>query len=213
MKRKIRLSALVAVAVMMLALLIGGLYGYFDDTETSTGNVFTAGTLDLETSVGGASPTGTAFVVTPSDNISGICGHVVFTNAVPGDNGTITWTLVNTGNVDGNLTFNNVAVDEDENLINEPEAESGDTTPLAGELGSAVDVTLERSVDGGAFVSVYSGTLAGLVSFVETPQLLSAGTGHSVVYVLGWSIDGPTVGNEIQSDIATLDITFDLIQA
>jgi len=55
--------------------------------------------------------------------------------------------------------------------------------------------------------------LAGLVSFVETPQLLSAGTGHSVVYVLGWSIDGPTVGNEIQSDIATLDITFDLIQA
>ena len=33
MKRKIRLSALVAVMVLMLALLIGGLYGYFDDTE------------------------------------------------------------------------------------------------------------------------------------------------------------------------------------
>ena len=47
MKRKIRLSALVAVMVLMLALLIGGLYGYFDDTETSTGNVFTAGTLNL----------------------------------------------------------------------------------------------------------------------------------------------------------------------
>ena len=213
MTRKIRLSALIAVMVLMLALLIGGLYGYFDDTEPSTGNVFTSGTLDLETSVAGASPTGTAFVVTPSDNVGGICGHVVFTNAAPGDNGTITWTLVNTGNVDGNLTFENVTVNEGENGINEPEAESGDTTPLVGELGSALDITLQRSVDGGALATVYSGTLAGLASYVEPLQLLSAGAGHSIVYVLEWSIDGPSVGNEIQSDSATMDITFHLTQA
>ncbi len=47
MKRKLRLGALLTVSVLMLALLIGGLYGYFEDTETSTGNTFTAGTLDL----------------------------------------------------------------------------------------------------------------------------------------------------------------------
>ena len=46
-RRKIRLSALIAIAVLMLALLIGGLYGYFDDTETSRVNSFTAGTLNL----------------------------------------------------------------------------------------------------------------------------------------------------------------------
>ncbi len=39
--------------VLMLALLIGGLYGTFADTEESTGNVFTAGTLNLLSEIDG----------------------------------------------------------------------------------------------------------------------------------------------------------------
>lgn len=209
MKRKIRLSALITVMVLMLALLIGALYGYFEDTENSRGNVFTAGTLNLVMVADGDATCN----FTETVGGDGLEGNVDFLNVAPGDNGTITWTLTNVGNVDGNLTFENVTVTEDENGINEPESESGDSTPLVGELGAAVDVTLERSIDGGAFVSVYTGTLAGLASATETPQLLSAGAGHSIVYVLQWSIDGPTVGNEIQSDTASMDITFRLTQA
>ena len=115
MKRKIRLSALLAVAVLMLALLIGGLYGYFDDTETSIGNVFTAGTLNLVSVIDGVGYS------TLTEMGDGVNDNITFGMVAPGDNGTITWTLTNVGNVDGNLTFQNVTVTEAENGINEPE--------------------------------------------------------------------------------------------
>jgi hypothetical protein len=207
MKRKIRLSALLAVSVLMLALLIGRLYGYFDDTETSIGNVFTAGTLNLVSVINGVGYS------TLTEMGDGVNDNITFGMVAPGDSGTITWTLTNVGNVDGDLTFQNVTVTEAENGINEPELESGDTTPAVGELGSAVDVTLERSVDGGAFALVHSGTLSGLASAIPPSDLLSAGAGHSIVYRLNWSIAGPTVGNEIQSDSATLNIAFVLTQS
>ncbi|MDM7999359.1 MAG: TasA family protein, partial [Dehalococcoidia bacterium] len=88
MTRKIRLSALITVLVLMLALLIGGLYGYFNDTETGAPSVFTAGTLDLMTWVDGTNPTGADMSITQSDNATGIVGHVDFSNVAPGDNGT-----------------------------------------------------------------------------------------------------------------------------
>ena len=96
-KRKIRLSALIVVAVLMLALLIGGLYGTFDDTETSIGNVFTAGTLNLVSVISGSGFTDNVVVNEQGD---GINDNVTFGMVMPGDNGTITWTLTNDGTVE-----------------------------------------------------------------------------------------------------------------
>jgi spore coat-associated protein N len=208
MKRKIRLSALIAVMVLMLALLIGGLYGYFDDTETSTGNVFTAGTLDLLTWVNGSSPTGAAYVVTPSDNVNGIGGHVEFSNVAPGDNGTIIWTLTNDGTVDGDLTFDSVAVAFAENNFNEPEGKvAGNNNGGNGDLDEYMYCRLSQ--DGVPITGLVQ--FSGLAASLES-QNVALGAGLHTTYELYWEI-ASTVGNVIQSDTASIDITFNLTQA
>jgi spore coat-associated protein N len=207
MKRKIRLSALLAVSVLMLALLIGGLYGYFDDTETSTGNVFTAGTLDLQTWVDGASPTGASFVVTQSDNVAGLAGHVVFSNVSPGDNGTMTWVLTNGGTIDGTLGLAGT-VTFDENGIWEPESAA---------LGESSDPLDGGELDTNMFCILYQDSVAqtSLIPFANLQAALSdsmlLSAGADTTYELYWEI-APTVGNVIQSDQATIDITFTLNQ-
>jgi predicted ribosomally synthesized peptide with SipW-like signal peptide len=66
------------VAMVMVIGLAGGAFAYFSDTEQSTGNTFTAGTLDVTLS-------GTPFNVT---------------NMAPGDIETSTFTVTNAGNLD-----------------------------------------------------------------------------------------------------------------
>ena len=208
MKRKIRLSALIAVMVLMLALLIGGLYGTFDDTEDGDPSVFTAGTLDLMTWVEGTSPTGTNFVVTPSDNVNGIVGHVVFTNVAPGDNGTIVWTLTNDGTVNGDLTFDNVSVSFTENGFNEPEGKvAGNNGGGNGDLDEYMYCRLSQ--DGVDLTGLIQ--FSGLAAFLEA-QNVALDASEDTTYELYWEI-ASTVGNVIQSDQATIDITFNLTQA
>lgn len=213
MKRKIRLSALLAVSVLMLALLIGGLYGYFDDIETSTGNVFTAGTLNLvEYTTGSAS---CSFDLLPDPDDPALNGYVQFLNMAPGDTGSITWTLTNAGSVDGTLFFENVTLTELENSCIDPE-NAVDATPAVGELAISVDVVLDKYVDGVLAGNVFTGTLSGLAaaSLPLDSNVLNPGAGpnYEVYYVLNWSIDWDDVGNEIQSDSATLNVTFYLEQ-
>ncbi len=43
-----KIFGLAISAILVIALAVGGTMAYFNDTETSTGNVFTAGTIDLE---------------------------------------------------------------------------------------------------------------------------------------------------------------------
>lgn len=52
MNKKILISLSVIGAVAAIA--VGGTIAYFSDTETSTGNTFTAGELDLKFQVDGA---------------------------------------------------------------------------------------------------------------------------------------------------------------
>jgi Camelysin metallo-endopeptidase len=208
MKRKIRLSALIAVMVLMLALLIGGLYGTFDDTESGNPSVFTAGTLDLMTWVEGTNPTGANMLVTASDNVNGIVGHVDFTNVAPGDNGTIVWTLTNDGTVNGNLTFDNVTVGFAENGTNEPEGKvSGNNNGGNGDLDEYMYYRLSRNGAPITGLVPFSGLEATLES-----QNVALGAGLHTTYELYWEI-ASTVGNVIQSDQATIDITFNLTQA
>jgi predicted ribosomally synthesized peptide with SipW-like signal peptide len=210
MKRKVRLSALIVLAVLMLSLLIGGLYGYFDDTETSTGNVFTAGTLNLVSVIDGDEVSGNVAVTEQGD---GLNDNVTFGRVAPGDSGYITWTLTNDGTVDGLLTL--VCTDNvfTENGSNEPElAVSGNNSGLNGDLDEYM--TCQLSCDG---TYITNGGASGYVPFSEVAAALNSQSslaldaGLSTEYLLEWQI-ATTVGNIIQSDTANIGVTFSLTQ-
>jgi predicted ribosomally synthesized peptide with SipW-like signal peptide len=207
MKRKLRLSTLIVLAVLMLSLLIGGLYGYFDDTETSTGNVFTAGTLNLLSEIDGV---GYSDINQTAD---GINDNITFGMVVPGDSGSISWTLTNDGTVDGELTL--VCTDNvfDENGSNEPElVVLGNNTGGNGDLDEYM--TCQLRCDGNY---ITNGGVSGYVPFSELAAALNSqanmalDAGLSTEYLLEWQI-ATTVGNIIQSDTANIGVTFTLAQ-
>jgi predicted ribosomally synthesized peptide with SipW-like signal peptide len=99
--RKVLISLFI---IGILALGIGwGTYSYFSDTETSSGNRFTAATLDLE--VGGSS-----ILVINVGNIA------------PGyDSGFYKWILKNVGSIPGKLSVTIDIISDDEGTNTEPE--------------------------------------------------------------------------------------------
>jgi len=121
MNKKLIISLSVIGAVAAIA--IGGTIAYLSDTETSAGNIFTAGTLNLK--VGDNDPAGWNFQIS---------------DIKPGDSGSQEVILQNTGSLDGylHITFANLINDE----MGCPESEQnegGDTTcdnpgPNEGEL-------------------------------------------------------------------------------
>ena len=118
---KINNKILISVFVIgILAFSIGwGTYSYFSDTETSTGNTFTAGTINLEVTES------TSFVITV-DNIA------------PGyDSGYYKWILKNVGTLPGKVSVTFSVITNNENGIEEPEqaAESQPYASSEGELG------------------------------------------------------------------------------
>jgi len=117
MNTKIILSLVVIFAVSAIA--VGGTVAYFSDTETSTGNTFTAGSLDLVLAPGTPLP----FSVS---------------NLVPGQTGTGKVTLTNaTGSIDGDLDVKLANLVENENGCVAPETAAGDPdcSAGAGDLG------------------------------------------------------------------------------
>lgn len=209
MGRKIRLSALVAICVLMLALLIGGLYGYFDDTETSNENTFTAGTLNLVSVIDGVGYS------TLNERADGINDNITFGMVAPGDSGSITWTLTNDGSIDGLLSFDNVAtvVTFGENGTNEPEdAVVGNNGGGNGDLDQYMYCRLSRD---GSYITDGGGSnfvqFSNLQAALRSQQDVALDAGDSTAYLLEWQI-GSGVDNVIQSDTANIDVTFTLTQ-
>lgn len=222
--RKILISAM--VIGLVCALIGAGVYAVFSDTETSTGNTFTAGTLNLVPSTSGTGPGGKYTVTEGGD---GVNGKVVFIKLAPGDSGSITWTLQNDGNLDGTLTMPSTAT-FDENGSNEPEsAVAGNNGGSNGDLDEYMGVRLKRDGnyilgDASHYVP-FSGLEA--VLDAQSRSLTASGT---LTYVLEWEIASNVKGagtdgefgtaddteiddNIIQSDKATIDITFTLTQS
>ncbi len=116
MNKKILISLSVIGAVAAIA--IGGTIAYFSDTETSTGNTFTAGSLDLIVDING----------TPENPLDG----PIFTlpDMKPGDSGEVTLSLTVDDNPACGLVSFNLTSDLD-NSCTEPEAvEEGTGCPL-----------------------------------------------------------------------------------
>lgn len=201
MSTKIILSLVVIAAVSAIA--VGGTVAYFSDTETSTGNTFTAGTLDLNVDGG---------------NINVVKFTVA--NTVPGASGTGTYTLNNVGSVNGYIDLESISVVDDDVSCTDPEADvegagCGGTGAGTGELGANINVDLfidanNNGIFDGGDTTIFTGsTLSAIAS--NYPLNLPLNAGATTYITLNWNI--PTgAGNIIQSDSTTLDMSFELGQ-
>ncbi len=206
-----KILGLTIAVIMLMALVGGGTYAYFSDTETSTGNTFTAGTLNLTVDANDGSNT-VKFTVT---------------NANPGQSGMGTWTLVNAGNLAGYIDLASISVTSAENYnaaTNEAEASDDADTSNAtgvGELAANLDVVLfiddgagagtaNNGIKDGTEATIYTGKLNAIAAlYNQDLPLAAAGT----TYIsMTWSV-ASGVNNTIMGDSATLNMTFNLGQA
>jgi len=204
--------------ITLLAVVVGiGTVAYFSDTETSRGNVFSAGTLDLTIQLSQAEVVngyGNVDVHPDTDVHNGVNVYFVVSNVAPGSAGVVKWTLKNVGSIPGILSFTVGNITNNENGQTEPEALVDSTTDV-GELGEKMTVTLWIDLNGNGVRDdgelLYSGNLNGMSRTYSNLITLSPNGGSVDVY-LEWSIP-INVGNEIQSDSVSFDITFMLNQA
>lgn len=213
--KRILLSLVVIVGVS--AAVAGATRAYFSDTETSTGNTFAAGTLDLEFGAGNSIPF----------NVSDV---------VPGQSGTGKVTLTNaTGSIDGVLDVNLENLVEAENGLVEPELAAGDYDN-GGDLGLDslqiaffVDVNKDGVWNNGDIKLAYNGqvipySVQNYLSY-STPRNTTAGwndimtmtAGQSVDVVINWNVkttwDYPNYNqNIIQTDSLGFDVFTSLEQ-
>ncbi|NHN61157.1 MULTISPECIES: TasA family protein [Halorussus] len=175
-----------------------GTFAYFSDTEESTGNTVSAGTLDL-TPDGSSVETFTVSDVKPTDS------------------GTEAISLSNAGSLPGYLNVGVSLTADEEGQVREPEPDSDDAT--SGELAENIDVEigLDSDEDGSIDTSLADADLAGVAGLAGAKynpnhELAASGSGNDDVdFVFDWSVPA-SVGNEIQSDSFTADFTFELLQ-
>jgi predicted ribosomally synthesized peptide with SipW-like signal peptide len=223
-----KILGLAIAAFMVMALVGGGTWAYFTDVETSTSNILTAGTLDLE--LGG----------------TGVILEAALADVKPGDGdptaNRASVTLTNSGSIAGELdisipTANFVNAD---NGQEEPENDQADDS-TTGDLGSQAkmvlwidadesntfntgDVELNASGGVGTVNAWASGTNESLdlatiddyddATFNDAFAQLdeSGGTNPSVDLVIDWQV--PTsVTNRIMGDSVTFNIVVELEQA
>ena len=186
---------------LTLAVAVGATMAVFSDTETSTGNTFTAGTLDL--------------------NLDGGDTNVVaFTlgNFNPGNQPRHTYLLENVGTINGFLDMEDISVDNNENSCNDPETDAGDTTcddPGLGQ-GELQDVVklrlfLDYGCDGSISVGdnvFYNDLVGNLAANYELDEPLNAGNFVCIVALFDW-FNTPD-DNKAQGDDMTVNMSFEL---
>lgn len=127
-----KILGLTIAALLVMALVGGGTWAYFSDTETSPGSI-TAGTLDITSG-------GTTFFT--------------LTNEAPGIPATtgIDLTLTNTGSIIGDLEIALSGLLNPENTRADIETANGDLTDAAdsGELGGLVEIAIYIDADDSA---------------------------------------------------------------
>ena len=182
MNKKILVSLII---IGVLGLAIGwGTYAYFSDTETSEGNTFTAGTLDLK--------------VDGKDDPLPV--YFELSDVKPGDSGSKDIVLKNDGTLDGKAYIHFKNVVDSPGTTPEPEP-----TPDNGELSQ--NLWIKVSVDS---TTIVEGFLSNIKS--NSYELGIIAGGSSLTVTIEWSI-GSGVGDVIQGDIVTFDIEFSLEQA
>ena len=212
MDTRILMSILVIGVVAMAA--GAGTFAYFSDTETSEGNTFTAGTLNLK--VGDVDST------TEKINIP---------NLKPDDSGNAAdWTVQNTGSITGDLSISIPSITNNENTITEPEQDAGDTSNT-GELGSylKVSIWLDMDQDGawseGDIALKSDGSTVTNEGSTEKPydyldnyggdswnDVVTMGSNAAFDFMVDYDFPPANNDDTTQSDSAVFNITFSLEQ-
>lgn len=190
------------VLIGLAAALVGaGSLAYFSDVETSTGNTFTAGTLDLKVEDMNGN-----LVDEPLD----LYWPAFINNMKPGDNAYWWIDVANTGTIDGRLTLSFLDFAEVGGVNYEPElALQG---PDVADLGNSVYLSIvydEGGAPSGDYELLYSGLLDGFSSATAASHLLNAGD-TDWVYVYIWMPEG--TGNEVMGDKVSFKSKFELVQ-
>lgn len=199
---KIIKSSLVVLSVIAIA--AGATGAYFSDSETSNGNSFTSGNLDL--------------------NVDGGNTNVVkfnVSNLSVGQQGGAVYRLTNVGSIPGFLDLHNITVTNQENGRLDAETDAGDTTDDSGELQDLMSYSMFMDYDcHGNFSSgdyyIYgvfeaSTPLGGIASDYDLNIPLAAGEEKCIASQYKW-YDNGAVDNQGQTDSAGLDLTFELGQ-
>jgi spore coat-associated protein N len=185
LNKKMLLSVLIIGVVATAA--GAGTWAQFSDTETSSGNTLTAGTMDLQLSADGTTYT------------QGIANALSIGDVYPGAEGQLTGAIhvKNSGTVPGKLTWASTFVSNDENGLTEPESNAGDTGDLIGNGELSPYVTLSYYEEGSTIA-------LDPVTGIELPA------GDDVTIVVKYVI--ADAGNNIQSDKTAFDVVFTLNQ-
>jgi len=236
MNKKILISLAMIAAVA--AVVVGATTAYFSDVETSTGNTFTAGTIDLTVDSN----------CTYNGAQSGECGvwslrdlnptadkFFNFTDVKPGDYGENTVSL-HVENNEAYACLNVSPLVNNDNTCTEPEkiAEGGQTCgtdPGAGELAQNLQFFAWNDLNGNniwetgespLFSNIY-GPASDVLSGRTYPLGILPGgqtkyigiywcAGNITVGTYTLSCDGSAMGNNVQSDSMSADISFDVAQ-
>jgi len=191
-------SIVTIVAVAAIATTATG--AYFSDTETSTGNTITAGTLDL--------------------NLDGGNTNVVkfaVTDMKPGDTKTGMYAVANAGSISGYLDLESIAVSSDDNLCNEPETNAGDVTCGVGdgELAGLVNLQIYSDADlSGTYtagdVLIYNGLASSIAASYDANIAVAAAATKNIIVDASWASSAND--NMAQTDSLNLNMTFELAQ-
>lgn len=141
-----RILASVAVIVFAGALTASATGAFFSDTETSTANTFTAGSVDLSlgsTFSSALNGSGT-FSLDPNNADRTL---YTFTDLKPGDSGQGSFQLRVTSN-ESYLCARSTTGVMSENLINDAEADAGDLSPDVGELQNHLQFAIFNDANG-----------------------------------------------------------------
>lgn len=197
--KKIILSLFTILAVGVVA--IGATQALFSDTETSTGNTFTAGSLDL--TVDGGNTNVVKFTIP---------------NMQPGNQPHRTYSLANVGTINGYLDLENITVTSFENGCVDPEA--ADTTcdtpgQGQGELQNVLNLRLFVDYGKDGWISTgdnvfFNGKMSTLPTSINLNQAMTAGSDYNIVALVDWW--STPDDNLAQGDGVTLDLTFELAQ-
>jgi len=184
---------------MVLAAVGGATYSYFSDTETSTGNTFSAGTIDI--SVDGENPWESSH-------------QYVLEDLKPSETRYIEFTVRNEGSNPVVLRKRIVVTDESTGLQSEPEcdAEHGDwdqstktcSNMTAEDNEISKEIHYDMDVDGVTLIPEDWGVMVSDINSVWIP-LGTLDVGESVTIKQSYHLDADA-GNEFQGDVMTFNI-------